>query len=139
MSQERVEELAKKMDRLKGKIAEADKRYAQLRNELEQELIKRKITLCDIDDGQDEILRVSRVNSSSVTYDLKKLRKKLSKDVIKRIITISIDNKKVDQVYEEGLIPFEVLKKACKLKPCFRITVMRVKRPEELANSEMEV
>lgn len=91
----------------KRKALEAE--YQVLRQELQNAFKKYNIDEFEVYEDGEVVLQASQITSTKITYDIDKLKTMLPKKLLKRVIDIVVNPKKVEELYDQGLITADVI------------------------------
>jgi uncharacterized protein (DUF885 family) len=119
------------MEELNLQKSRTESEYKEMRSLLEAAFKKFKEDLFEYDDGQEKILKAMKTTSTSVSYDVETLHEMLPKDVFKKISVVSVDPKKVEAMFDAGLIDLKVLQAASQIRTSTVICVKRTKPTEK--------
>jgi hypothetical protein len=119
------------MEELNLQKSRTESEYKEMRSLLEAAFKKFKEDLFEYDDGQEKILKAMKTTSTSVSYDVETLHEMLPKDVFKKISVVSVDPKKVEAMFDAGLIDLKVLQAASQIRTSTVICVKRTKPAEK--------
>lgn len=99
--------------------------YQALRQQLQDAFKRYNTDEFEVYEDGDIVLQATHVTSTKITYDIDKLKAMLPKKLLKRVIEITVNSQKVEELYDQGLIPIDIIRDCAEMVNRSVITVRR--------------